>query len=89
MGTSYTKYTYHERFSKMYEDAGYTLPTIIYWNVASRQDTFHVACDKQGVQLASGSSASTFQSIIRNIGKTPYQAVVETLSDEMYSMITV
>lgn len=88
-GTSYTKYTYHERFAKMYEDAGYTLPTIIYWNVASRQDTFHVACDKQGVQLASGSSASTFQSIIRNIGKTPYQAVVETLSDEMYSMITV
>ena len=88
-GTRYTKYTYHERFAKMYEDAGYTLPTIIYWNVASRQDTFHVACDKQGVQLASGSSASTFQSVIRNIGKTPYQAVVETLSDEMYSMITV
>ena len=88
-GTRYTKYTYHERFAKMYEDAGYTLPTIIYWNVASRQDTFHVACDKQGVQLASGSSASTFQSVIRNIGKTPYQAVVETLSDEMYSIITV
>ena len=73
----------------MYEEAGYTLPTIIYWNVASRQDTFHVACDKQGVQLASGSSASTFQSIIRNIGKTPYQAVVETLSDAMYDGITV
>lgn len=81
--------TYYEHMSEMYAEAGYTLPTIIFWNVASRQDVFHVACDKKGVQLASGQSASTFKSIMANIGKTPYQAVVDTLNTEMYAMITV
>lgn len=81
--------TYYDKFVKMYAEAGYALPTVIFWNVDSRHDVFHVACDKPGVQLASGASASTFQSVLRNIGKTPYEAVVETLSAEMYDVITV
>lgn len=81
--------TYYDNFVEMYEQAGYAMPTIIFWNVNSRHDVFHVACDKRGVQLASGSSASTFKSIMANIGKTPYQAMVDTLNGEEYSMITV
>lgn len=81
--------TYYNNFERMYAEAGYAVPTIIFWNVNSRHDVFHVACDKKGVQLASGSSASTFKSILANIGKTPYEAVVDTLNSEMYSMITV
>lgn len=81
--------TYYNNFAKMYEESGYTLPTIIFWNVNSRHDVFHVACDKRGVQLASGSSPSTFKAILANIGKTPYEAVLDTLNSEMYSMITV
>ena len=79
----------YNNFERMYAEAGYAVPTIIFWNVNSRHDVFHVACDKKGVQLASGSSASTFKSILANIGKTPYEAVVDTLNSEMYSMITV
>ena len=81
--------TYYNNFERMYAEAGYAVPTIIFWNVNSRHDVFHVACDKKGVQLASGQSASTFKSILANIGKTPYEAVVDTLNSEMYSMITV
>jgi len=88
-GCSYPNSTYHDRFEKMYADAGYTLPTIIYWNVDSRHDTFHVASDKKGVMLASGQSASTFKTIMNNIGKTPYQAVLDVLNGEEYAMITV
>ena len=88
-GCSYPRSNYHERFEKMYADAGYTLPTIIYWNVASRHDVFHVASDKQGVMLASGQSTSTFKTIMNNIGKTPYQAVLDVLNSEEYAMITV
>jgi hypothetical protein len=89
MATRGNHQNYYDHMSQMYAEAGYTMPTVIFWNVASRQDVFHVACDKKGVQLASGQSASTFKSIMANIGKTPYQAVVDTLSNEMYSMITV
>lgn len=81
--------TYHDRFEKEYADAGYELPTIVYWNVDSRHDTFHATCEKKGVMLASGQSASTFRSIMNNIGKTPYQAVLDVLNGEEYSMITV
>lgn len=81
--------SYYAHIEDMYAEHGYAVPTIVFWNVDSRQDTFHVACDKKGVQLASGQSASTFKSIMANIGKTPYQAVVDTLNTEMYSMITV
>jgi hypothetical protein len=88
-GTYGTHNTYYERIKQEYENVGYAVPTVIFWNVASRQDTFHVACDKKGVQLASGSSPSTFKSVLANLGRTPYEAVVETLNDEMYSMITV
>lgn len=80
---------YYDRMAEMYRNAGYELPNIIFWNVDSRQDTFHVACDKKGVQLASGQSTSTFKTIMANIGKTPLEAVISTLNSEAYSMITV
>lgn len=80
---------YYDRMVQMYEDAGYTIPNIVFWNVNSRHDVFHVASDKKGVQLASGQSTSTFKSIMANIGKTPFEAVLSVLNDEMYSMITV
>lgn len=81
--------TYYNNFVRMYHEAGYEVPNIIFWNVNSRHDVFHVACDKKGVQLASGSSASTFKTIMANIGKTPYQAMLDVLNGEEYSMITV
>ncbi len=88
-GTYGTHNTYYERMRVQYENAGYQIPNIIFWNVNSRHDAFQVTCDKKGVQLASGSSPSTFKSVLANMGKTPYEAVVDTLNDEMYSMITV
>lgn len=81
--------TYYNNFVRMYHEAGYEVPNIIFWNVNSRHDVFHVACDKKGVQLASGSSASTFKTIMANIGKTPYQAMLDVLNGDEYSMITV
>lgn len=80
---------YYDRMAQMYSNAGYTVPNIVFWNVNSRHDVFHVTSDKKGVQMASGQSTSTFKSIMANIGKTPYEAVLSVLNDEMYSMITV
>ena len=80
---------YYDRFVEMYAEAGYVIPTIIFWNVDSRQDTFHVVSDKKGVQLASGQSTSTFKTILQNIGKTPYEAVLEVLYAPEYDMITI
>lgn len=81
--------TYYEGIESMYREAGYTVPTIVFWNVDSRQDVFHASSDKKGVQMVSGQSVSTFQTVLRNIGKTPYEAVIETLNSEEYARITI
>ena len=81
--------TWHDAMVKMYNENGYEMPNIIYWNVDSRRDTFQVTSEYKGVQLASGQSPSVFQSILKNIGKTPYEAMIDTLNDPMYDCIVV
>jgi hypothetical protein len=81
--------TFYESMVNMYNQHGYTMPNIIFWNVDSRHDNFQVASEYRGVQLASGQSPSVFKSILNNIGKTPYEAMLSVLSDPIYDCITV
>jgi len=74
---------------KRYADQGYELPNVVMWNVASRQPTYLANSEFRGVQFASGSSASVFKSLIANMGKTPWQAMVDTLNDRIFNGITV
>jgi hypothetical protein len=82
-------WTFYESMRKMYADKGYEIPNIIFWNVNSRNDVFQVTSDYKGVQLASGQSPSVFKSILKNIGCTPYEAMVNTLNNPVYDCITV
>lgn len=81
--------TYYAGISEMYERAGYPVPTITFWNVASRQDRFHAFSDQKGVQMVSGHSPATFKTVLANLGVTPWEAMVNTLNAPEYSMITV
>jgi hypothetical protein len=48
-----------------FENAGYKMPTLIYWNVrASECGMFHDTVDGEDVAMVSGYSASLFKSII-------------------------
>jgi len=81
--------TFYESMVKMYNQHGYNIPNIIFWNVDSRNNVFQVTSEYKGVQLASGQSPSVFKSILNNIGKTPYEAMISVLNDPMYDCITV
>lgn len=83
------RWTFYESMKKMYADKGYEIPNVIFWNVNSRHDVFQVTSDYKGVQLASGQSPSVFKSILKNIGKTPYEAMVDVLNDPRYDCITI
>jgi hypothetical protein len=74
---------------KKFKKAGFELPNIVYWNVESRLDTFQVTANEVGVQLASGQSPSVFKSITVNLGKTPYEAMLNVLNNPVYDCITV
>lgn len=81
--------TFYETMKNMYCQYGYNIPNIVFWNVDSRHNNFQVTSKYRGVQLASGQSPSVFKSILQNIGKTPYEAMIDTLNDSMYDCITI
>ena len=67
--------------------AGYEMPNVVFWNVNSRKETYHAKADAPNVQLVSGQSASTFKTLIEGLNKTPYELMVQTLSNKRYDPI--
>ena len=88
VGDSYS-WTFYDGLKEEFAEAGYQIPNVIFWNVNSTQNTFHAFCSYKGVQLASGSSPSVFKTIMENVGKTPYEAMIATLNQPMYDSITI
>lgn len=86
---SNTPWTFHEHLREKFEACGYVMPNIIFWNVRSQKDTFHASCDFNGVQLVSGQSPSVFKTVLNNIGKTPWEAMVSTLNNSRYDCVEI
>ena len=79
-----------DKIAEKYNELGYDMPNLVFWNVASRQDTFLARGNRKGVQMVSGSSASVFKAVLGFAnGMTPYDAVKQVLNAERYSAITV
>lgn len=75
----------------MYEQAGYKMPQVIYWNVESRHNHFQTRSDIPGTMLASGSSPKVFEAVMamKDYEATPYDAMLEVLNGERYSSVRV
>lgn len=82
-----SKWTFYDSMKKKYEDKGYSIPNIVFWNVEARNNTYHAFSDYKGVQLASGASPSIFQLVIGNIGTTPKEFMLGVLNDELFSCV--
>ena len=63
-----------------FNDAGYELPKLIWWNVNARSNTFHAEAD-DNTQFISGSSTSAFESLISGKTLSAIELVVNTLKD--------
>lgn len=72
-----------------YENSGYQLPGIIFWNIQSRNDNFPVRFDERGTALISGLSPSILKSILGGKELTPVDIMNETIESERYKMIQV
>ena len=72
--------------AKLFETHGYTLPTLVFWNVASRNRQQPVTMNEKGVLLVSGASPRVF-SMISSGNLSPYTFMLETLNAERYSGI--
>ena len=81
--------TFHETMKRKFEAHGYTMPTVVYWQVAERGASKQAQTDTNGVILISGSSAGGFKHLIANVGRTPMDFMLEVLESEVYSSIRI
>jgi hypothetical protein len=81
--------TFYASMVKKYNQQGYQMPNIVFWNVGSYGNTFQVTNNKRGVQMFSGHSASVFKSILDSVGYNAYEAMLQTLNDPIYDRVTI
>jgi hypothetical protein len=79
--------TNFQRAKKNFAAHGYTLPDLVFWNVASRNTHQPVTMNEKGVALVSGASPRVFSMLTSGI-LTPYLLMQETLRDERYAKIS-
>lgn len=72
-----------------FQQNGYIIPKIIYWNADSRQDTYHAVCENKNVAMVSGQSVAAFRSVLIALDEDPYNTMVETLNDKIYDVVRV
>jgi len=75
-----------EVIAKKFEQYGYQLPKLIFWNIASRTNTIPVIENDLGVALVSGFSPSITKMVMSN-QTDPFEILVETLNSERYTPI--
>lgn len=72
-----------EKISKEYEEHGYKLPRIVFWNLCSRTGTIPIQENDLGVALVSGFSPAIIDMVLS--GKLdPYECLVEKLNSDRY-----
>lgn len=79
--------TAQQMIEKMYADAGYKIPQIVYWNIQSRNGGIPVKFDKTGTALVSGFSPAIMTSLIKGEITSPQQIMDQTILSERYSQI--
>lgn len=78
--------TNFEYAKKIFEEAGYLLPKVVFWNVASRKMQIPVTQNEHGVTLVSGCTAKVFEQILTD-NANPYTYMLEIIESERYEKI--
>ena len=78
--------TNFEHAKKAFAAHGYRLPTVVFWNVQSRNEQQPVTLNEQGVVLVSGASPRVF-SMIQSGNLSPIAFMLDALNNERYARI--
>lgn len=71
---------FHEIIREKFEENGYQMPKIIFWNANSRHNVFHAHDELDNVLLVSGASPTTFKVVLDNIDGTAEELMMNTLA---------
>ena len=82
---SYSNTLFSEIRAK-YENKGYKLPKLIFWNVSSRTNTIPMRENENGVILVSGYSPTICKMVLSN-ELDPYKALTNILYSDRYKPV--
>jgi len=81
------RFTNYDTIKRKYEASGYTMPLLIFWNVASRAKQAPAVATQNGVYLVSGASAINFKYIAGPKATTPFEMMLEVINSERYEAV--
>jgi hypothetical protein len=88
IATSDNSQTNFEVIKQKYTQTNYDLPTLVFWNVDSRQNNLPIQADEKGVLLVSGASPIIFQ-MMENKSLDPLSFMLAVLTSERYSKVKI
>lgn len=83
------KLTNMQALRKMYSDAGYELPNVVFWNLNSRSQNVPVRFDEHGVALVSGFSPSILTAVLGAEDLSPATIVSKAVMKDRYDVPSV
>lgn len=81
-----TDQTLFDSISEKFEEYGYKIPRLVFWNVASRTGTIPVKQNKLGVALVSGFSPNIVKMVLSG-ELDPYKCLTDQLDSERYAPV--
>ena len=81
--------TNYEHIKVMYEEQGYKIPKIVFWNLNGRIGNVPVDCNVPNTALVSGFSPAILTTILKNeeVICTPLTLMMDALNSERYNLI--
>jgi len=81
--------TAYGNIKRIYEEKGYRLPEIVFWNLNARGGNFPVEHNNNGTALVSGFSPSILKSILKCEDLSPMKVMLDTIGSERYNKIKI
>lgn len=78
-----------QMFRRQYREAGYELPTIVFWQVNARAGQVPVKFNERGTAIVSGCSPTILKSVLDGTILDPRSTMLKTVMSERYEAITV
>lgn len=75
-----------DHIKELYEEKGYKLPKLIFWNVNSRTGTIPIIENELGVTLVSGFSQNVLK-IVMSSKYDPYEVLIEQITNPRYDKV--
>lgn len=73
--------------ARKYAAAGYTMPILVFWNVASRKTQTPVTQKQEGVFLVAGASPSILKNALNTRATTPLDLMLEVIDGDRYGLV--